>query len=245
MNEVQQQLYNLGINPGDVILMHSSMKSLGTDLTPEDFLLELMEAVTAEGTLLLPALTYESVTFENPFFSILESVPCVGILPKTFVKMDFVVRSMHPTHSVCAWGKAAVEMTCKHLNDNSPVGANSPFMKLLEHNGKILFVGDILNTCTFMHGIEEIVNAPYTLNVNMTQYTLKDANGNIQKKDYYTHNFSGWEQEYFRIRDILEFPVIRTGNVLAAPCTLIDAGTLKTAAIERFEQDIYAFVSRS
>ena len=243
MNEIRIQLNDLGINPGDVILMHSSMKSLGTNLTPENFLHELMDAVTTEGTLLLPALTYESVTFKNPFFSVTESEPCVGILPKTFLKMEGVTRSMHPTHSVCAWGKLSKEMTAGHIKDNSPVGANSPFMLLLKYCGKILFVGDILNTCTFMHGIEEIVGAPYTLNKDMTEYTLKDTSGSIRKKSYYTHAFKEWEQEYTRIRDILTYPDIRSGFICAAPCTLIDAKMLKTAAIARFKRDIYAFVS--
>jgi len=245
MNEIRKQLYDLGVFPGDVVLMHSSMKSLGTKLTPEDFLHELMDAVTAEGTLLLPALTYENVTFKKPFFSVSESEPCVGILPKTFHKMEGVIRSIHPTHSVCAWGKVSKDITVDHINDNSPVGANSPFMQLLKYNGKILFVGDILNSCTFMHGIEEIVKAPYTLNENMTEYTLKDINGNTYKKDYYTHNFRGWDQEYFRIRDLLDSPALRTGNILLSPCTLIDANELKTAAIERFKQDIYAFVRKT
>jgi len=245
MNRIREQLNELGITAGSVVLMHSSMKSLGTDLTPESFLFELMDTVTSEGTLLLPALTYENVTFDKPFFSVSESEPCVGILPKTFQKMDGVVRSIHPTHSVCAWGNYAKDMTEKHINDNSPVGLCSPFMHLLEYSGKILFVGDILNSCTFMHGIEEIVNAPYTLNEKTTRYTLKDINGNTREKDYFTHNFKGWEQEYVRIRDILEYPAIRTGNILAAPCTLIDAKTLKTAAIKRFQEDIYAFVSKA
>jgi len=243
MNTVKKQLSDLGIKPGDVILMHSSMKSLCTDMTPSDFLCELMQALTTEGTLLLPGLTYESVTFDNPYFSISESEPCVGILPKTFMRLDGVMRSMHPTHSVFAWGLLAEEITCRHINDNTPVGQNSPFMLLAEFGGKILFVGDILHSCTFIHGLEEIVNAPYVLNKDMTQYTLKDTKGVISKKDYFTHNFKGWEQEYPRIKDILSYPHIRSGKILSANCTVANAGKLKTAAIERFNADIYAFVS--
>jgi len=240
---IRKQIHELGISPGDTVLMHSSMKALKTDLTPEAFLFELINTITKDGTLLLPALTYESVTFDNPYFSITESEPCVGILPKTFMKMDNVIRSMHPTHSVCAWGAKAIDFTREHIMDNTPVGTHSPFMQLPGFNGKILFVGDILHSCTFMHGIEEIVGAPYTLNKEMTLYTLKDATGNIQQKEYYTHNFKGWEQEYARIRDILKYPDIRTGSVCAAPCTLLDSKMLKTAAIERFGIDILAFVS--
>jgi len=243
MYKIREQLNNLGIVPGDVVLMHSSMKALKTELTPEDFLLELMEALTDAGTLLLPALTYESVTLDCPFFSAIESEPCVGILPKTFMKMSGVLRSLHPTHSVFAWGANAEALTFKHIKDNTPVGPLSPLMLLPEFDGKILFIGDILHSCTFMHGIEEIVGAPYVMNKDMTKYTLTDAKGNTLEKDYYTHNFKGWEQEYPRIRDILEYPDIRTGPICAAPCTVIDSKKLKTATIKRFQKDIYAFVS--
>ena len=243
MSHLREQLYCLGITPGDVVLMHSSMKALGTDLTPEGFLRELMQALTNEGTLLLPALTYETVTLDKPYFSLTESLPCVGILPKTFMKMEGVRRSMHPTHSVCAKGAKADVMTQEHIKDNTPVGPNSPFMLLPQYNGKILFIGDILHSCTVMHGIEEVVDAPYVLSKDMTEYTLVDAKGKISKKKYYTHNFKGWNQEYPRIRDILTYPDIRTGTVCSASCTLIDAKKLITAAIERFHEDILAFVS--
>ena len=243
MSKIREQLCELGIAPGDVVLMHSSMKALGPGLTPEGFLRELMSALTDNGTLLLPALTYETVTMEQPYFSAIESEPCVGILPRVFLRMDGVVRSMHPTHSVCVWGANAEMLTREHILDNTPVGPHSPFMLLSEHDGKILFVGDILHSCTLMHGIEEIVDAPYVMNKDMTLYALKDADGTSYQKEYYTHDFKGWKQEYTRISGILTYPDIRTGIVGAAPCTLIDAQKLKTAAIERFQSDIYAFVS--
>jgi aminoglycoside 3-N-acetyltransferase len=245
MSTIRQQLTDLGIKPGDVVLMHSSMKALGTKLTPEEFLFELMEIITQEGTLLLPALTYENVTVEQPVFNIVESEPCVGILPKTFYKMDGVIRSMHPTHSVCAWGARADELTEKHIQDNTPVGLNSPFMLLPEVDGKILFVGDVLHACTFIHGLEEIVKAPYVMKEGQVKFTLIDASEMAYNKMYYVHNFEGWTQEYKRIRDILSYPDIRAGFVEQAPCTLINAAKLKTAALARFKENILAFVSKS
>ena len=243
MSEIRKQLSDLGISPGDVVLMHSSMKALKTDKTPEEFLLELLSVLTDEGTLLLPALTYEDVTPEHPVFSATESEPCVGILPRTFLRMDNVVRSLHPTHSVCARGAKSRLLTGRHINDNTPVGRNSPFMLLPDVQGKLLFIGDILYSCTMMHGIEEIVNAPYVLNDDMTLYKIKDAHGVFHEKMYYTHNFKGWEQKYRRIRDILSFPDIRTGIIGKAECTLIDSAALQSAAVSRFQEDIFAFVS--
>jgi hypothetical protein len=94
-----------------------------------------------------------------------------------------------------------------------------------------------------MHGIEEIVGAPYVMNKDMTRYTLTDAKNKTFTKDYYTHDFKGWNQEYHGIRDILEHPDICTGSICAAPCTLINPKKLKAAAIERLQKDLYAFVS--
>jgi aminoglycoside 3-N-acetyltransferase len=134
-------------------------------------------------------------------------------------------------------------LTRGHVLDNTPVGPHSPFMLLPGVNGKLLFVGDILHSCTLMHGIEEIVDAPYAMDKDMTVYTLKDADGIASEKAYYTHNFEGWEQEYTRIRELLSYPDIQEGPVGAAACTLIDAKKLKEAVIGRFQDDIYAFVS--
>lgn len=56
-----QDLGALGVKPGDAVLVHSSMKALGTSLAPEEVIDTLQEAVGENGTLLMPALTYENV----------------------------------------------------------------------------------------------------------------------------------------------------------------------------------------
>ena len=70
-----EQLRALGIREDDAVLVHSSMKAIGTALSPEERLSVLQAAVGSEGTLLLPGLTYESVTPEHPVFDSRTSVP--------------------------------------------------------------------------------------------------------------------------------------------------------------------------
>jgi len=239
------QLRALGVQPGGTVLMHSSMKALGTNQTPGAFLRELIGALGPEGTLLLPALTYESVSPKQPLFSARESEPCVGLLPRTFFRMEGVVRSLHPTHSVCAYGKRAEELTARHALDDTPVGPHSPFMLLAACGGKLLFVGDVLDACTFMHGIEEIAGAPYTLAEGRVRFIVEDIDGNRTPRDMIVHDFRGWEQAYHRVRDILAYPAIRTGKVGKADCTLIDAAALAEKALEKLREDVYYFVYRS
>lgn len=56
--------------------------------------------------------------------------------------------------------------------DNTAVGVHSPFMLLPCYKGKLLFIGDILNACTFMHGIEEIVKPLYIRPASEKSYTV-------------------------------------------------------------------------
>ncbi len=55
---------------------------------------------------------------------------------------------------------------------DSAVGPHSPFMLLPVYRGKLLFIGDILESCTFMHGIEGIVKPPYLRYEGKTRYLV-------------------------------------------------------------------------
>jgi len=241
--DFKAQLIDLGLKSGDIVLMHSSMKALKTDRKPIEFIEDIISVIGPEGTLLIPALSFETVNAVNPVFIAKETEPCIGLIPKVFFHIPGVVRSLHPTHSVCAYGKLAIELTSKHILDETPVGPNSPFMRIADNNGKILFIGDILKSCTFMHGIEEIAGAPYTLEKTRTHYSIKDENGNIIEKEMFAHNFKGWTQEYQRIKDILKYPEIKTGKVGQADCFLIEASALRDAALEKFRGNLFYFVS--
>ena len=189
MNDAKKLLADmkaLGIKEGETILVHASMKALRTKETPETVLDTLQKALGENGTLLLPALTYENVTPEHPVFDADKTVPCIGLLPRTFWKMPGVVRSVHPTHSVCARGKRAAELTALHGEDITPVGKNSPFMKLPEIGGRLLFIGEVLDCCTFMHGVEERFGTDYVLTKEKIRYVV-----NGEEKYMYGHDFKG------------------------------------------------------
>lgn len=94
----RQQLSELGLCGGDVVMVHSSMKAMGTKRTPEEIIGDIEAVIGKEGTLLMPALTYENGTV----FDSEKSEPCVGLMAKTFWRMPNVLRSINPTHSVCA-----------------------------------------------------------------------------------------------------------------------------------------------
>lgn len=233
----KKDLSKLGVNPGDTILVHSSMKALQTDCTPEEIIRSIEEVLGGNGTLLMPALTYDSVTPEQPVFDSSSTEPCVGLLPRVFMRMPGVERSVNPTHSVCAKGRLAHTLTAPHFMDGTAVGPHSPFMLLPLYRGKLLFIGNILDSCTFMHGVEDIVKPPYIRQVR----SFFTVNG--EKREYTVNDDYGWGSEFQRIEYILEAPDIQKGKLLSATAYLIDTRALFAAAVSKMRAEPYAFVT--
>ena len=245
VEQLAKDLRALGIMPGDVLLVHSAMKPLGP---VEDgcagVLRALRTVLTEQGTLLLPALSYTTVTPEQPVFSVRETPSCVGKLSEAFRTASGVLRSVHPTHSVCAAGRFAREMTEEHPLDRTPVGPHSPFRKLTEYGGKILMLGCGLTPTTFMHGVEEEANAPYCLSSRKVAYTCVLPDGRRITADHTPHWFDGITQRYDRAAQLLGEPALRFGRVAEAECALMDAKALREAALPKMREEPWFFVDR-
>lgn len=239
-------LHKLGLNKGDTVIVHSSLKSMGTVEGGADTVIDaIIEAVGEEGTVLFPALSF-SPCCSTLKFDIRNTPCCVGHIPETFRKREGVIRSFHPSHSVCAYGKLAKELTQDHIKDNTPVGKNSPYRKLTEVGGKILMLGCGLRPNTFMHGVEEVGNAPYCLGEAKT-YEMIDYDGKVVYKDIIGHHFHRPEgnfiQRYDRAVDVLEKGVDYVeGIVHGATAYLFDAKTLCDKAAEKMQTSPAYFV---
>src|SRR5689334_11642001 len=90
----------LGLQPGDVVMVHSSFRALGI-ADPELIIGALLGALGDAGTLLMPGLSFRQ---QPPTVHDTRSTPvCVGFLPEHFRTRLGTARSLHPTHSVCGF----------------------------------------------------------------------------------------------------------------------------------------------
>lgn len=240
VKQLESQLRDLGVTRGSLLMVHSSFRSLGVD-DPEIIIQALLRAVGKEGTLLMPALTY----MQQPphMHDTRTTASCVGYLTEYFRTRPGTLRSLHPTHSVCASGPAAAELLELHILDKTPCGENSPFNLLLHQEGKILMMGCGLMPNTSMHAIEEYVQPSYLFS-EPNIYTITDAAGGILRKAYIPHQFHGIYQRYDRVGEILEAPALRTGKVGRADCHLIEGKALFDAVLEKLNADPFYFVER-
>jgi aminoglycoside 3-N-acetyltransferase len=154
------KLRSLGVQRGDVLLVHSSMENFEGFLgKPTEVITILQEAIGAEGTLLMPTLPFSGTASEyvakGQVFDSRRTPSKMGLITELFRRSPGVVRSIHPTHSVAAWGAAARTLVEGHYRAKTPCGKDSPYSRLLDCNGKILFLGTGVSVMTFFHAVEE------------------------------------------------------------------------------------------
>jgi aminoglycoside 3-N-acetyltransferase len=239
---ISAQLLSLGIRPGGVLLVHSSLRSLGpVEGGAEAVIAALLDALGPEGTLLMPALSYATVGPRNPHFDVLATPSCVGALAEAFRTRAGTLRSVHPTHSVSGFGCQARDLLAGQELDDTPCGPRSAFARLPQVGGQILFLGCGLRPNTSMHAVEECVRPPYLFG-DTVDYTLRFADGSPGRMKVTGHNFNGFSQRYDRISALLNAPALRQGKALQAGCFLVDAAAMWEAALPALRRDNLYFV---
>jgi aminoglycoside 3-N-acetyltransferase len=243
IKQIAVDAVNLGISKGDTVLVHSSLRSLG-GVPPEDVIKGLQSAVGEEGTLVFPTLSYMHVNPSNPNFHYYLTPSNVGALPEYFRKnISGVIRSINPTHSCCAWGKNAEYVTSGHILDNTPCGPNSPFKRVMELKGKILFLGCGMGPNTSMHAVEELSNPDYLFG-DIYDYHLTDANGKTIISPCRAHDFKGVIQRYDRLAEILNDEELKTGKILCSQCCLVSTPEMWKKADEKYRENPHYFIDR-
>ena len=160
-HDILHSARQLGIEPKDTLLIHSSMKSLGYVEGGPDAVIDAFLEAVSEGTLLFPTLCQDdwAHVYENWH---MDAPSSVGLLSNVFRKRPQAIRSDQATHSVAAIGKDAAWFAATHgvtgkrigIYGDTPFAADSPWEKMYEKNTKMLFLGVSPLYCTMRHYAE-------------------------------------------------------------------------------------------
>ena len=163
-------LYGLGIKADDILLVHTSLSSLGWVAGGAVTVINaLLAVIGARGTLVMPAFTgeysdpadwhsppvpddwHDDIRREMPAFHP-DRTPTrgVGAVAECFRAWPGTVRSGHPNTSFCALGPLARELTTDHPLDHG-MGDRSPLGRLHALDARVLLIGCGFEACSGFH----------------------------------------------------------------------------------------------
>ena len=225
------------VRAGDVLILHSSQDAIGrVEGGVVTTIRVLKEVITPAGTLLLPA-------FSRPrpdgIFKVRRTPSRVGLVTDAFRRSQDVRRSLHPTHSVTAWGRRRDEFLAGHER-TSGLGVDSPFHKAAKAGADVLMIGCDFTTLSLVHVAEAVVRVPYLGQVAYAGYerplTLIDYDGNaheVPPKDNPTDSAA-----FTKVQEAMERRGrLQHGKVGSAPCLKFSAAEALEAAVEMLRED--------
>ncbi|MEV1067845.1 AAC(3) family N-acetyltransferase [Streptomyces sp. NPDC050263] len=176
---VAAQLLGLGVQPGETLLLHSSLSSLGWVCGGAVAVVRgVLDALGPDGTLAVPTQSgdlSDPALWSNPpvprdwWQAIRASMPVydplitpsrgVGVIPETVRTWPGALRSAHPQTSFAALGPRAAEITEGHAPD-CRLGERSPLARLEKLGARVLLLGAGYDACTSFHLAEYRIPSP-------------------------------------------------------------------------------------
>ena len=210
----------LGVR-GNHIVVHTNEAALGpVDGGAAAVCAALLDAVGEGGTVLMPAFTYPDTLSDasdrahrtpdgvavSPsrivFHPDLPVHAAVGPVAEAFRHVPGVLRSNHPSHSFCAWGRQARDVLSTQ-RDNNPLG---PLKKLNVLQGQVLLLGAGLDAATVVHLAQEKVEAVSYLR----RRTAQRLNAAGYAERVVLDNLPGCSAAFVRLEDLLEPSKVRS-----------------------------------
>ena len=241
---IVEDLRKLGLKRGDVVVFHSSLKSIGYVEGGANTVIDaFIEVVGSEGTVMVPTFTFSFTKGGVPFHPA-KTPSRVGLITDVFWRRPDAYRSRHPTHSVAAIGKHAEYLTSGH-EDTSAFSKHGPWGKLVELDGYVMLLGVGFNVCSFFHAVEDRLELPY-YDISM-EALVEDDHGRVfkvrlEKSPEGHRDFYGEPKRDSKVKlELMKTGVVRTGFVGEAPTTLVRSRELLTAlyGIIKHRPDIF------
>lgn len=177
----------------EILMVHSSFDTFLPMYkgTAKELVSALVEFCGPDRTLVMPSFvmggrTYEAeIYFQSRPFDVRTTPSEMGLVAEIFRRTPNVLRSLHPTASLCALGPLARELTTGHHKAQKGLGPDGPFGVMTRRSTAILGLGVEYYRClTHAHTATHQMGDEFPIKfVNRsTQVTLIDYDG--RRYDY-------------------------------------------------------------
>lgn len=205
LQAVRSALEELGVAPGDHLLVHSSLGKLSTRRQNGPFnpfpyaagLIDLLlQLVGPEGSLWMP--TDHGIGYDRAMrgevFDFRKTPSDYGLIGELFRRRKEVIRSTYPFQNLTGWGSLAKELIPYHEAHPSPyaMDRSSPWFQLQERGGKALFLGTGFENNSSIHLVEYIHHEEYPTALFFHKpfaMSYRNREGREEKQELYIHPF--------------------------------------------------------
>lgn len=180
-------LEQMGLLSTDAVMIHSSMKAIGPVEGGGETVIDALLEYFSEGLVMMPAHTWAQMSEEYSTFHPETEPACVGLLPNLLLKRPGAVRSLHPTHSIVAYGEEASEYIKGEENCTTPCTPGGCWERLRHIRAKILLVGVTHIRNTFIHSVEEVYQVPERFTAKPVAFQIVMPDGQLKEVAVYRH----------------------------------------------------------
>ncbi len=244
-DQIAEALRELGVGPGELLLVHSSLSSFGwVDGGAEAVIDALLEAVQPQGTVLVPTHTWDRIGGSNVVFDVRRMPSGVGRITEVFRNRPDAWRGLHPTHSCAGIGPETAAMLSDHEKDITPCGPRSPYQRLIRRPGKIALLGVSLFVNTSFHALEEMACVPWAFDRFAMLYTV-DHDGRRRQVPSRLHS-RGMKRDFEKMEPVLEDAgVLKKTTVGQATVRVVDASGMAEVCLPMLAEDPFVFLASS
>ena len=216
----------------------SSLSSLGFVIGGTEAVIgALRAAIGPDGTLVLPTHSWERAGRGDFTFDVATTPSCVGAISERFRTLPGVARSLHPTHSVAAIGPRAHALIDGHEKALTPSGEGTPYARLIDGGGQILFLGTTLDQNTAYHTLEALAAVPYLMRPDSETFAVTGADGRTRDMPFRRHA-RGPDRRFAATAELLEAKgVLRQGHVAASVSLLVEAAPMADLVLGLLRKD--------
>ena len=180
-DDLVRGLCKLDIPAGSTVCVHSSLSRLGYVECGADGVVEaVLQAVGSQGRVLMPAFTMSGTMLEylqiGAPFDVNRSPSKAGAITEAFRQRSDVLRSMHPTNSLCGWGKDVESLLVDHDKSPTPYGRNTPYGRLAERDDAYILMIET-HVQSLLHHLQDRVNFPNLFLPDEMRGEMIDADG--------------------------------------------------------------------
>ena len=238
-----RDLTRLGVPRGGLLMVHSSLRSLGHVAGGADAVLDaLLETLGPDGTLVLPTFTYPIARDPGFVFDPLRTPSLMGAISDAGRRHPRARRSLHLQHSIAVIGPLAETIVTS--GGESSWDTDSPMRQIRDRDGQYLLLGVPYQNLTAVHVCEIELQVPYRKPVRV-EGTMRRPDGStapfasIGCPPQPGHPGSDFNRLGQRMEDAGLVRLNQVGNAVAR---LLGGHNLRRVARELYEQDDLAFL---